>query len=417
MIQLLLHKKNRNFSRLFVAQLISQFGDRIHQLALVGFIAEKYAGSALGLAKLMSFTILPVFLLQPIAGVLIDRWDRRTTLFVCDIVRGLLVLLIPLFFFNSQSIIPIYIIVFLVFCFPRFHVPAKMAIIPELVDDGDLLKANSLITTTGMIAACLGAAIGAFLIEYFGARNGFFVDAATFFVSSVFVWHINLPKKIKEYVQDVKDNKEEIKSNIQKSVWREMLEGFHYIRTHKDIQFVIQTMFAVFAAAGAIYVVIVVFIQNVFNSVTQDLGVLAISLVAGLFVGVLGFGKWGKDVPWQKTVFGCLSAGGVMLIIFALVVAKYPVLSVAICLSFFWGISIGPIFVATNTVVHIVSDETMRGKVFSALEIVIHAAFLLTMLLSSWLAEFVAKEIILSSVGLGIVVFGTFGLFKHAKTK
>src|SRR3989338_11070346 len=127
--------KNGHFMRLWWAQLISQFGDRIHQMALIGLIAERTPGSALGLAKLMAFTIIPVFIVGPIAGVYVDRWDRRTTLFVCDFIRGLLVLSIPFAFIHRESMVPIYIVVFLVFCLSRFYVPAKLSIIPELVKE------------------------------------------------------------------------------------------------------------------------------------------------------------------------------------------------------------------------------------------------------------------------------------------
>src|SRR5262245_20011945 len=90
-------KPNQGFVRFWLAQLISQFGDRINQMALVGLIALKNTGnpaSPVELAKLLSFTIIPVFIVGPIAGVYVDRWDRRTTLFVCDFMRGLIVLCI-----------------------------------------------------------------------------------------------------------------------------------------------------------------------------------------------------------------------------------------------------------------------------------------------------------------------------------
>ena len=89
MIKLLTDTSNRNFLRLWLAQVISQFGDRVHQMALVGLIAERAGVSTANLAKLMAFTILPVFVIQPFAGVFIDRWDRKTTLFVCDIANRL----------------------------------------------------------------------------------------------------------------------------------------------------------------------------------------------------------------------------------------------------------------------------------------------------------------------------------------
>ena len=186
MAELLTNPEHRNFQRLWLAQLVSQFGDRINQLALVGLIAERSPGSTLGLAKLLAFTIIPVFLIQPFAGVFIDRWNRRTTLFVCDLIRGALVLTIPLIFIYQHSMIPIYIAVFCAFCCSRFYVPAKMSIIPDLVKKDHLANANSLMTMTGMIAAGLGAALGAFIIEYAGARNGFLIDAFTFFFSAAY---------------------------------------------------------------------------------------------------------------------------------------------------------------------------------------------------------------------------------------
>ncbi len=403
MLQLLFHSKNRNFLRLWLAQLISQFGDRIHQLALIGLVAKIAPGSTMALAKVMACTILPTFIIQPFAGVLVDRWDRRTILFVSDVIRGSLVLLIPFYFMAPKSMIPIYVIVFLVFSFCRFHVPAKMSIIPDLVHSENFLKANSLITTTGMIAAGLGAALGAFLVEYYGARNGFIIDSATFFLSAMFVFHISGHRS---------SNNDAACSIKKTSVWVEMKEGFHYIWQHKEIRFVINAFFVLFASAGAVYVVIVVFIQQTFNSVTKDLGVLAISLVAGLFAGVVVYSKWGTKIKWHKVVFSCLMAGGVVLVIFALMVHQYANLPMAMGLAFAWGLVISPIFVASNTVVHLVSDEKKRGQVFSALEIVIHFAFLITMFLSSWLSEIVGPFWILTVVGSVTGLIGFIGIMK-----
>src|SRR5512135_719730 len=125
--------KNRNFSLLWVGQIISQFGDRLDQMALLALIYRFAPGSTSQVARLMVFTILPVFLVGPIAGVYVDRWDHRRTMIVCDILRGFLVLLIPFYLMRFHSMAPIYAVVFLAFCISRFYVPAKMSIIPDLV--------------------------------------------------------------------------------------------------------------------------------------------------------------------------------------------------------------------------------------------------------------------------------------------
>ncbi len=408
MIALLTHSKHRSFQRLWLAQLISQFGDRIHQLALIGFIAERAPGSTLGLAKLLAFTIIPVFIIQPFAGVFVDRWDRRTTLFVCDIARGLLVLMIPFLFMRQSSMVPIYVVVFFVFCFSRFYLPAKMSVLPDIVEEDHLFKANSLISTTGMIAFVVGCALGGFLIDQFGSRNGFIIDAGTFFLSGLIIFSVALPLRInKEKILEIG---KEVIDPTRQSVWKEMKEGFIYSFQHKEIRLIINMLFVVLAAAGAIYVVIIIFIQQAFNSVTKDLGVLAVCLGTGLFVGALIYGKLGKKVSWRKTIFTCLIGGGLMLMAFALLVVYYPNMPMVMGLTFLWGVVIGPVFIAANAVVHLVGDEKMRGKVFSAFEIVIHFAFLISMFLSSWLSQFIAHEWILISVGVMIVLVGIGGL-------
>ena len=172
--------KNRNFFLLWSGQIISQLGDRLGQMALIAFVYLRAPGSTLQIAKILSFTIIPVFIIGPLAGVYVDRWDRRRTMYVCDFLRSLLVFTIPLFLFYAKNLAPIYLIIFIAFSIGRFYVPAKLSIIPDLVDKKDLLVANSLINTSGMIAAILGFGISGVLVEKLGAKSGFYLDSLSF---------------------------------------------------------------------------------------------------------------------------------------------------------------------------------------------------------------------------------------------
>ena len=166
-------KKSRDFFRFWFAQLISQFGDRVYQMALVGLMAALHPGSVMEMSKLLSFAIIPAFIVGPIAGVYIDRWDRRTTLFICDFIRGMLILFAAFYLVHLPDIWPTYVVVFIIFSLSRFYVPAKMSFIPEMVHKDDLHIANSLATTTGMIALVLGALLGSLIVEYMGSFGGF----------------------------------------------------------------------------------------------------------------------------------------------------------------------------------------------------------------------------------------------------
>ncbi len=404
--------KNKNFLFLWLAQIVSQFGDRITQMALIGLVAGRSPGSAMELAKILSFTIIPVFIVGPIAGVYVDRWDRRTTLFICDFLRAVLVLSIPLLFMSRGSMVPIYMVVFLSFCLSRFYVPAKMSIVPDIVDSKDLLPANSLVTMTGMIAFVLGCALGGFIVEKIGPGGGFVCDAFTFLTSGLLIASVSRDLKFKMDKAKIINVGKEMISDIQKSVVTELKEGISYLVNHRDIRFIINMLFILFSAAGAIYVVIIVFIQEAFGSITRDLGILAVFLGIGLFLGAFLYGKWGERFQKFKTIFFCLIFGGLMLVLFASLVQRIQSLFLASLLAVLLGMIAGPIFIAANTVVHQVSDQNMRGKVFSSLEVVIHFAFLVSMFISSYLAEHVSRHWILIGIGVIFSIVGLVGFMK-----
>jgi len=409
--------KNKNFLRLWLAQIISQFGDRINQMALIGLIAARTPGSTVGLAKLLSFTIIPVFLVGPIAGAYVDRWDRRKTLFVCDFLRGLLVLTIPFIFIYWESMVPIYAVVFLIFCLSRFYVPAKMSIIPDLVDEKGLLMANSLVSMTGMLAFAFGCAFGGILVEKVGPRGGFIWDAVTFFISGILV--VSMSQKINFHVntQKLAEEGKKIITTLRKSLFDEIKEGLVYFFKHREIRFVTSMMFVLFAAAGAIYVVAIVFIQESLQSITRDLGFLAVVLGLGLLISSILYGRFGQKTSRFKTIFVCLILGGVSMMAFASIIHRFAQLPVAAALTFLLGLVTGPVFIAANTIVHEVSRDEMRGRVFSALEVVMHLGFLLAMFLSAHLSETlgVANFKILIGVGCLFAFVGLFGLLQYKK--
>ena len=195
--------KERNFLLLWLGQIISQFGDRLTQMALIGLVYKIKPSSAMSLAKIMSLAVIPVFLISPVAGVYVDRWNKRKTMFWSDALRGLFIILIPLSFFYIHSLIWVYVFVFLSFCAGRFFIPSKMAIIPVLVDKGNIFMANSLISTTAMIAAILGLGLGGLIVEKYGIKVAFSIDAATFFISSFLIFFMKVKEKKRFLVYDL----------------------------------------------------------------------------------------------------------------------------------------------------------------------------------------------------------------------
>ncbi|MCX5712992.1 MAG: MFS transporter, partial [Candidatus Omnitrophica bacterium] len=264
--------KSRNFFFLWLGQIISQIGDRLDQMALIAFVYSRSPGSAYEIAKILSFTIIPVFLIGPIAGAYVDRWDRRKTLFVCDFLRAALVLAIPAFLFYSKNLTWIYLIIFVVFSIGMFFVPAKLSIVPELVENKDLLIANTLVNTTGMIAAVLGFGVSGVIVEWLGARSGFYLDSLSFLISGTLIFLI--AKKYSAHRSSVKIDGRQIVDTIRKSIFVEVKDGIVYFIKNKEIRFTAWLIFALWAALGSAYVVIIVFVQKALHSATKDLGLL-----------------------------------------------------------------------------------------------------------------------------------------------
>lgn len=409
--------KNKNFLLLWLSQVISQFGDRLTQMALIALVFSRTPGSAWEMAKLFSFTIIPVLLFGPVAGVYVDRWSRQRTMFVCDLLRSLLVFIIAFFLVDIKPIFPIYVLIFLVFSTGRFFVPAKMSIIPDLVKKSDLLLANSLVNTTGMIAAMLGLGIGGILVspQFLGVKGGFYLNAVTFLVSAAMIYFISEKIKIRVSKEAIVDVSKDVVDVVKKSALRDIKEMLKFLANNRQTRYIFTLLFMLFSALGAVYVITIVFIQDALGATTAQLGFLAMCMGASLFVGSLLYGRLGQKLSQLKIIFFSLILSGIALILFTILSFSLKQLWVVAALSFLLGLTLSPIMIASNTLIHRLSDNNMMGRVFSALEVVMHAGFLLAMFASASLAEALGRFWILIGVGIIITFIGSVGFLRQER--
>lgn len=405
--------KNRNFFFLWLGQIISQLGDRLGLMALIGFAySKKTYGSPLELFKIFLFIIIPVFLISPVAGVYVDRWDRRRTMYLCDFIRTLLVLVIPLFLFHFKNLAFAYFIIFLVFCISRFFIPAKLAIIPDLVAKKDLLMANSLVNITGMIAAIAGFGISGVLIEWLGAEKGFYLDSLSFFLSAVLIFLVAYKYGHSPKLQELK---QVIFEAIKKPIFQEIKEGILYFIQRREIRFTAAVLFVLSSALGAVSTVLITFVQNTLHSATRDLGFFIMFLGAGLFFGTLLYGRFGQRFSHYRTISIALFISGSIISISVFILTRYQFFWIAALFASLLGLFFSPVMVAANTIIHHVSASGMMGKIFSSMEMVMHLGFLIFMFTSSILAEKFSGGLILISVGCLISLVGAANLIINRK--
>lgn len=407
---------NRNFLFLWMGQLVSNFGDRLTQMALVALVYQNNPGSEIALAKLISFTIIPVFIIGPVAGAWVDRLNRKNVMVISDMLRGCLILSIP-FFIGLKQILLVYLAIFFAFAISRFFIPSKMAIIPDLVSKDKLLVANTLSDTTHMIGNVVGLVVAGIIVNIpsIGAIGGFYIDSMTFFFSALLITMIVQVKSIKEVRSEIIVTTEAISSSIRKSIFTDMVDGLKTIWEYKNMRFIVSTFFLLMSGLGAVSCVIIVFVQKAFGTSTRDLGFLGMFLVGGLFIGTVLYGKFGQKIDKRKMVFYSFTASGLMVTIFALAVERYPNLLTAGIISGLLGISASPIMVSANTLVHETIPEEVRGRIFSSLEGVIHLGFLVSMFAAAYAAKFIDRSWIIICAGAVFYICGIAGLTLESK--
>ena len=201
--------RNVRFYRLWAGQGVSFVGDAISMVALVVLVVE-IAGSASAVGGVLVARLLPT-LASPFAGVLADRLDRRVILVASDLARAVLV--IGLVF--TRDLATIYVLVFLMGLARTFFNPTIRAAFPSVVGEGDLTRANALISGTFSTSIMVGPALGGLLVATIGVDAAFMVDAVTYLVSAVLLYRIHLPLPRQE--------------DAEEGLMRELRSGFDYL--------------------------------------------------------------------------------------------------------------------------------------------------------------------------------------------
>src|SRR5215212_6920564 len=175
--------RQRNFARLWFGGLISIMGDSVLNVALPFFVYQ-VSGSTLATAVMVAAELLPRLLFGSVAGVFVDRWDRKNVMILTSVAQGLVIL--PLLLVRSvESIWIVYLVSFLQTTLAMFFGPAENALLPLLVREEELLAANSLNALNNNIARIIGPPIGGVILAAAGLSGVVLFDSVTFLVAGV----------------------------------------------------------------------------------------------------------------------------------------------------------------------------------------------------------------------------------------
>jgi MFS family permease len=183
---------NPSFSALWAGGVISLFGDRVHQIALA-FLVLAVTHSPVAVAFVFVAATLPNLFFSPIAGTYVDRWDQKDVMVVSDLLRAAIILIIPIA--AVTNILVVYPLVFLVTSISIFFRPARIAALPRIVREDELLTANSAMWIGETIADVIGYPLAAIFVGFLGSALplAFWFDAATYAASAALIATIVVP--------------------------------------------------------------------------------------------------------------------------------------------------------------------------------------------------------------------------------
>jgi MFS family permease len=378
---------NRNFSLLWTGQLVSLLGEKIHQVAL-GFLVLNATGSPVEVGITFAATAAPNIVFGPLAGALVDRWDRRLTMIGCDFVRAALVLAVP--FAIDVHVGLVYLAAFLIATVTLLFRPAKTAIIPEIVEDRDLVPANSATSFADGVADLVGLPLAGIVVASLGSLElAFAVDAGTYVISGLLIAFMATPRVTLVTAP----------FSIG-AIWSEMVEGWNFLRRQAEL--FSNTIFSAIAqlAVGAEIVVTFPYAQDVIRrgtlSAEETYAWILAAIAAGSVVAGLTFGAIGERAPKGLVVIAGFIGMGTSLALAGLV----DQLWMAMILFFVVGLTNMLFIIPTITLFQQRTPGRLMGRVVSSRQALVFGSIALSMGISGVLAEVIGPSAVLVLFGI-----------------
>jgi len=362
----------RNFFYLWVGQSASTFGERFTEIA-IPILVYQYTGSAfqLGLAYMIQVAASVIFGL--FAGALCDRWDRRITMIVSDLLRFGLVLCIPLLSLLPLStalyLTLIYALIFLSTVVRQFFLPAKVSLIPEIVPEKQLMAANSVDQSSMKALEFVGYGAAGFFIEVFGPVIAFIVNAATYLFSALMIVPIQITSRLGEA------RPAEQKSSVLDDVRR----GVQVILDKVALRGTLILSFLAPMAIGATAPLMIVYADRALGVGPSGYAMIEATIALGLALGVVVVGRVARDLPRTSLLYlGLTSMGIFCLIAYGLPAALQesmsllkPSVRLAVVLPSFFlsAVANGAIFLGLRVIVQEQAPQGMVGRVFSVINV------------------------------------------------
>lgn len=411
--------KNRRFLALWLAQVASQIGGN---MVLFGLTVQVYAltnsNSAVSLL-ILSF-LAPAVLFSALAGVYVDRLDRRSVLIVTNLARGAAFVAVVLV---DTQLGLIYLLTVVVSTLTVFFAPAEASIIPMLVDKRQLLAANSLFTLTLHASFAIGFALLGPLVVGVSSVNALIILVAGLYVGAAILCLVLPPAPVPKAGQRLSATRAigEAEQAVA-STFGELREGLRFIRANPSIFWSLSYLAISASLIGVLGVLGPGFARHALGLTNEGLAIVLLPLGAGLVIGVLLLNAYGRYFSRRRVIEGGMLTLAISLGTLSLaqpisaflkgttsgtsISGFVSLLGIVVMLALIAGVAYALVAVPAQTQLQEELPEEIRGRVFGVLNMLVNVASFLPIILVGYIADFIGPELVILGCSVLVLLAG-----------
>lgn len=416
---------NRPFLLLWLSQLATQVGGNMVMYGLTISIAFAYKSSSAVSVLLVCF-LVPAITFSAIAGVFVDRADKRHILVITNIIRGIAFLAIVLV---GNNLLLIYVLMAFVATVTTFFAPAEASMIPLLVPKNQLVPANGLFTLTMNVAFVLGfALLGPIVVALANAQVLIVIVAALYLIAAVFCW--TLPPAPRAAASATAGQTVADAERAVSTMFSQFFEGIAYIRSNRNIGWSLSYLGFAGALVGILGVVGPNFATKTLALGDKDFALIVLPMGFGIMMGILILNSYGRYLPRRRTIEAGMICVGILLSVLAWAgpISRFlqdrasstgveeasrvvSLLSLVMGLAFFIGAAYAIVAIAAQTQLQEELHEDVRGRVFGVLNMLVSIASLAPLIIVGPVSDLVGREPVIFAVGIIVGLWGLASIF------
>ena len=364
-------RRNHNYRSMWSGQVVSEIGDHFNNIAVFSLVLAN-TNSGMVVTGVMLARAIPAMLIGPLAGVLLDRLDRKRVMIASDLIRAVVALgFILAVSQNSNSLL--YVLSALLMLASPFFTSGRSSILPTIVHDKDLHTANSLTQTTQWTTLTIGAFLGGTTVMQFGFKWAFIFNALSFLFSAACISRLRVPGG------SFRAQRSDLNETDIVRPWHEYKEGLRYLRSTPLLLAIALVGVGWATGGGAAQILFSLFGELVFKRGPAGIGVLWGAAGLGLLLGG-AFAHWlGRRIGFQGyklTVFLVYLLHGSSYVVFSQMKHFWAAL-IFLALSRA-SVGVSSVLNFSQLLKH-VSDE-FRGRVFATMETMQWSVMMLSMM-------------------------------------